>query len=174
MLFDVPKQLIKAFNRDLLAADVDKQDDQGRTLDVHALRTSFATLLSVGGVAPRTAQAAMRHSKIDLTMNTYTDPRLLDVAGAMDALPPLPLGAKPAAPELQRATGTDDRTLVAPTVAPNAVHLVQPVSTCDNSASRVDSSRNEKNQPKRVVLLGLESDADGTRTRNHRIDSPVL
>jgi len=34
-----------------------------------------------GGLTPRTAQAAMRHSTIDLTMNVYTDPKLLDVAG---------------------------------------------------------------------------------------------
>jgi hypothetical protein len=33
------------------------------------------------------AQAAMRHSSIDLTMNIYTDPTLLDVAGAINALP---------------------------------------------------------------------------------------
>ena len=31
--------------------------------------------------------AAMRHSRIELTMNYYTDPVLLDVAGAMRALP---------------------------------------------------------------------------------------
>ncbi len=31
--------------------------------------------------------AAMRHSRIELTMNYYTDPVLLDVAGAMNALP---------------------------------------------------------------------------------------
>ncbi len=36
----------------------------------------------------------MRHSTIDLTMSTYTDPRLLDVAGALEALPALPLGAE--------------------------------------------------------------------------------
>ena len=35
----------------------------------------------------RTAMAAMRHSGIELTMNYYTDPVLLDVAGAVDALP---------------------------------------------------------------------------------------
>ena len=34
----------------------------------------------------------MRHSTIDLTMNVYTDPRLLDVAGALEALPGLALG----------------------------------------------------------------------------------
>ena len=34
----------------------------------------------------------MRHSSIDLTMNTYTDPKLLDVQGAVEALPNLDLG----------------------------------------------------------------------------------
>ncbi len=99
-LFDVPGELIRILDRDLVAAGlaklrddktVDKADERGRTIDVHALRHTFGTLLSKGGVAPRTAQAAMRHSKIDLTMNTYTDPKLLDVSGAMDALPELPI-----------------------------------------------------------------------------------
>jgi integrase len=58
---------------------------RGRTLDVHALRTTFGTLPSKGGVAPRTAQAAMRHSDIKLTMSVYTYPNLLDVRGALDA-----------------------------------------------------------------------------------------
>ena len=31
--------------------------------------------------------AAMRHSRIELTMNYYTDPVLLDMAGAMNSLP---------------------------------------------------------------------------------------
>ena len=35
----------------------------------------------------------MRHSSIDLTMNVYTDPRLLDVHGALDSLPTLSLDA---------------------------------------------------------------------------------
>jgi hypothetical protein len=47
--------------------------------------------MSKGGVAPRVAQAAMRHSTIDLTMSVYTDPKLLDVARALDALPALPI-----------------------------------------------------------------------------------
>jgi hypothetical protein len=64
---------------------------------------------SKAGVAPRTAQAAMRHSGIDLTMNVYTDPKLLDVAGAMDALPMLPLGdGKQTVANVLSATGTDD------------------------------------------------------------------
>jgi hypothetical protein len=35
----------------------------------------------------------MRHSDPSLTANVYTDPKLLDVAGAVASLPDLPLGA---------------------------------------------------------------------------------
>ncbi len=34
---------------------------------------------------------AMRHSSLDLTMNVYTDPTQLYVAGAMEVLPELEL-----------------------------------------------------------------------------------
>ena len=40
-------------NRDLQAAGIPKRDDRGRTVDVHALRTSFGTHLSKGGVPVR-------------------------------------------------------------------------------------------------------------------------
>ena len=50
------------------------------------------THLSKNGVSLRTAQAAKRHSDPRLTANVYTDPQLLDVAGALDVLPSLPLG----------------------------------------------------------------------------------
>ncbi|MCE9590023.1 MAG: tyrosine-type recombinase/integrase [Planctomycetes bacterium] len=56
-------------------------------MDIHALRQTFGTHLAKAGVSPRTAMAAMRHSTIDLTMSVYTDPALLDVAGAVEALP---------------------------------------------------------------------------------------
>lgn len=104
-VFNVSPCLVRILDLDLKAAGIQKRDERGRTVDVHALRTSFGTHLSKGGVAPRTAQAAMRHSDIRLTMGTYTDPKLLDVAGALNALPSLPLDAQPQAQE-QRATGT--------------------------------------------------------------------
>jgi len=108
-LFTVPAGLRRILDRDLKAAGIPKRDERGRTVDVHALRHSFGTLLSKVGVAPRTAQAAMRHSSIDLTMNTYTDPRLLDVAGAVEALPALPLsGGTQESRNTVRATGTED------------------------------------------------------------------
>ena len=129
-LFDVPDKLCKILNRDLRLAGIPKRDDRGRSLDVHALRHTFGTMLSKGGVAPRTAQAAMRHSKIDLTMNVYTDPALLDVRGALDALPLLPLGGDQAEGEAARATGTDGAAgrVVAPLVAPTPDKSVQPTA----------------------------------------------
>lgn len=119
-LFNVPSGLIRIFNRDLKAAGIAKEDDRGRTLDVHALRTTFGTLLSRGGVPLRTAQAAMRHSDPSLTANIYTDPRLLDVHGALDALPSLPLAQDPdddREPVQATSTGTYGSTSVALPVA---------------------------------------------------------
>ena len=63
-----------------------KTDDRGRTIEIHALRHTFGTHLSKAGVPLRTAQAAMRHSDPSLTANVYTDPKLLDVAGAVASL----------------------------------------------------------------------------------------
>ena len=106
-LFDIPAGLLRILNRDLKLAGIAKVDERGRTLDVHALRTTFGTLLSKGGVAPRTAQAALRHSDIRLTMGVYTDPKLLDVRGALEVLPALALGAGTGERQAMRATGTD-------------------------------------------------------------------
>ena len=49
-VFDVPAGLVRIFDRDLKHAGIPKRDERGRTLDVHALRTTFGTLLSRGGV----------------------------------------------------------------------------------------------------------------------------
>ncbi len=51
----------------------------------------------------------MRHSDIDLTMQTYTDPMLLDKAGAVEALPSLPpvIQTPQETAAVLAATGTD-------------------------------------------------------------------
>ena len=85
-LFSTPPT-IRVFDADIQAAGIPKKDSRGWIVDIHALRHTFGTHLSAAGVHPRTAMAAMRHSRIELTMNYYTDPVLLDVAGAVEALP---------------------------------------------------------------------------------------
>ena len=92
-LFVIPN--LKTFKKDLAFAGIELEDESGRTIDFHALRVCFATHLSKAKVGPRTAQAALRHSDIKLTMQVYTDPQLLDVTGALDALPALDINATP-------------------------------------------------------------------------------
>jgi integrase len=93
-VFNVPASPIRILDPDLKVAGIEKRDEFGRTIDVHALRHSFGTLLSTGGVAPGTTQAAMRHSPL-MTMIVCTDPRLLDLRGALERLPDLPLTSEP-------------------------------------------------------------------------------
>lgn len=100
-LLTVSNGLIRIFDRDLAFAGIArmekrngkevvfKTDERGRTVDIHALRHTFGTHLCRAGVPLRTAQAAMRHSDPSLTANVYTDPKLLDVAGALESLPAL-------------------------------------------------------------------------------------
>jgi len=78
---------IRIFDADCQAAGIYKTDARGRVVDIHALRTTFCTHLAVAGVHPRVAQQAMRHSRMELTNQYYTDPILLDVAGAVNSLP---------------------------------------------------------------------------------------
>ena len=94
-VFHMPRHLVKILDRDLAAADVPKTDADGRTVDVHAMRHTTATYLAKAGVAPRIAQSLLRHSDVRLTLGTYTDARLLNTVGALNALPALTLTPKP-------------------------------------------------------------------------------
>jgi len=192
-LLNVPAALVLILDRDLVAAGlarrvkdektgkvrIDKTDSRGWTIDVHALRHTFATLLNKGGVAPRTAQAAMRHSTMALTMNTYTDPRLLDVAGAMDALPALPLdGPKD---KRQKATGTFGKAgALAPPLAPTLAHSGASVATAGNGAgqggagalaggfAQVSAFARERS-PLSFAGNGLVTAGEGIRTLNNQL-----
>ena len=89
---------------DLARAKIDYMDADGRQADFHSLRMTFGTMLAKSGVAPRTAMELMRHTDLRLTMNVYTDPRLLNTAGAVEDLPDL---TRPTEFEAARLTGTD-------------------------------------------------------------------
>jgi integrase len=122
LVFNVPAGLLRILNRDLVAAGIDKIDERDCRVHLHALRHSTGTALSMAGVSPRTAQAVMRHSDIALTMNTYTDQRLLDTSAAVELLPELPLAGPTAqdnsVADIRRDTGKVARRVVAPTVVP--------------------------------------------------------
>ena len=95
---------IRDLKPDLEQAKIDYKDADGRQADFHSLRMTFGTMLAKNGVAPRTAMELMRHTDLRLTMNVYTDPRLLDTAGAVEDLPDL---TRPTEVKAARLTGTD-------------------------------------------------------------------
>ncbi len=128
-VFNVPRGLLRILERDMKAAGIPKRDGRGMTVDVHAMRKTFGTLLSKAGVPLVTTQHAMRHSDPSLTAGVYTDPKLLDIAGAVESLPSLPLGSEAGqfhkAAVAAKATGTDDWRASA-LAAPLAVTSGQP------------------------------------------------
>ncbi len=164
-LFNVPDKLVRILDRDLVLAGIarrvkigdkwkiDKRDERGRTIDVHALRHSFGTLLSKGGVAPRTAQAAMRHSTIDLTMNVYTDPKLLDVHGALDALPALPLDPV-SQPETRVLTSTGTDYSTASRFAPKFAPTHDNSSKLPSIAVKTTAGESSSTEPLTIVVSG--------------------
>ena len=89
-VFDIPADLIRRFHADCRRAGIARRDGRGRQIDLHALRTTFGTMLARSGVSMRTAQQLMRHSDIRLTANVYVDPALLDLQGAVESLPSVP------------------------------------------------------------------------------------
>ena len=165
LLFDVPDGLLRILERDLRTAGIPKRDDRGRTLDVHALRHTFGSFLSAAGVAPRVAQSAMRHSRIDLTMNVYTDPQVLDIAGAVGRLPRL---NRTDPNHSAAATGTDGRLTdkppdgsrpFAPAFAPDEYKLVQTDAiSCNPYTSSAAADRHSTAHEKARKLQGKACD----------------
>ena len=173
-VFCVPHGLLRILDRDLAAAGIAKKDGRGRTVDVHALRHSFCSHLSKGGVAPRTAQAAMRHSTLELTMSHYTDESLLDVEGALDVPPDLPIAGPPTtapdplpAPFLAPESDVSSRELLLPDVLTTGG--LRPGDLVDGHEKADSPANSQENRPMTLVeIAGLEpapSDLSGRRGR---------
>jgi site-specific recombinase XerD len=68
---------METMRRDLSRARIAYHDEEGRRVDLHALRVTFGTNLILSGAHPRVVQTLMRHSDIRMTMKLYTDARQL-------------------------------------------------------------------------------------------------
>ncbi len=115
-------------------------------------------------------------------MNVYTDPRVLDVAAAMDALPTLSLDAGQPAVGEARATGTDhhsgdksrrpDSTLTALlTVKPDK--QCNSVTIADNWASESAFSGAKENPDKQSIYRGFAERRRPDSNRGCRICNPM-
>ncbi len=76
----------RTWKRHLAKAEIPYEDDSGRIADRKCLRSTFITHLALRGVDPRIVQRLARHKDINITMNYYTDPYLLDMQGAIEKL----------------------------------------------------------------------------------------
>ncbi len=108
-LFDVPENMSKVFKADAFAANlavkvkgkgirdgeecevdrIDTRDSAGRCIDVHCLRHTYGTMLARSGAPLQIVQKAMRHSTPTLTAGVYVHLELMDLAGAVNAMPSL-------------------------------------------------------------------------------------
>jgi len=166
----------KMLRDDLDAAGLAYQDEAGRVFDFHALRHQFISNLAAAGVHPKVAQQLARHSSITLTMDRYTHLSVADVAGALEELPVVPS---------ERA----DRRPVAGAAEKLALILAlrndvgcRPMASGGNPEGDCQPRQRSRNhlpdgnldKKSHPLATGGISEAEGTRTPNHRIDSPVL
>ena len=77
------------FDRDIEVAGIPKKDAMGRSVDLHALRVSFVTLLAKYNVPTVLAQKLARHSSPLITQRIYMDADSLDSRAASNTLPAL-------------------------------------------------------------------------------------
>jgi len=90
-LFTLPckENMSLMLKADLKAARVPYQDERGHYADFHSFRHTTGTWLTQSGVHPKIAQDIMRHTDVNLTMNTYTHVLMEKKTQAIDALPDL-------------------------------------------------------------------------------------
>ncbi len=84
---DHVRNALRAFHRVLAMAGIDREDEEGRRVNIHALRHTFATRLARSGVGLVEAQKLLGHSDPKLTARVYTH---LEVDQLRDAIAKLP------------------------------------------------------------------------------------
>ena len=157
----------------------------GEQFDFHCLRHCCGAWLALAGVPVKVVQTIMRHGSITLTMDTYGH---LFPGQEADATARLSAMLRPDEPWSERATGTDGpNARIVPfdmqrqmqrargRTVPNQAMPRDPADpTSAHEKTRNALQRAGLSENVRAGATARESEDDGARTRNHRIDSPVL
>jgi integrase len=80
--------ITRMLHRLLETAEIERLDPQGKKIDVHALRHSFASRLARHGVPITHAQRLLGHSTVEMTMRVYThlgEEQMREAIGKIDA-----------------------------------------------------------------------------------------
>ncbi len=161
--FNMPKlnQVVKMLRADLEAAGIAYVDESGRYADFHSLRHTTASLLASANVHPKTAQAILRHSKVDMTLSRYSHVYAGQVSQAVKTLPDL------SAPSSQQqravATGTDGENVLAFCLArEDGKHRIALDTT--GQANHISDSKRAKTK----AAVGFEPTNNGFANRRLR------
>lgn len=141
------------FLQDLQRAGIPSRDAEGRVVDFHSLRYTCGTWLAQAGVAPRVAMEIMRHTDMKLTMNLYTDPTVLNTAGAINGLPSLYDG------NVAAAEAADTHAEVAQ-VEDTAAESSRPADAQEGAAGPAEPDNQNMDNP-RTIALNRGSDCPG-------------
>ncbi len=120
----------------------------GKIVDFHALRHTFISHLTRGGLMPKVAQILARHSTITLTMDRYTHVDQKEVAEAMNTLPSF-VGPRDPSPGESVSVGDPVCTLFAQTPATRG----HQETSCDNGKG-IQCNQFEKSQVFTMERLG--------------------
>ena len=154
---------VPTFKGDLAAAGIPFEDDRGRRVDIHALRTTFGTMLSANGVSPRVAMELMRHSDMKLTMKVYTDTAQLPLIQEAARLPSFEVsGVEPARRRRKRGhrAVVQDGVLVLKSLSGPVVDLEASSPESENAVAA------DTHSPAEMVQAEAEILAESVRKEN--------
>ena len=169
-LFEMPRNMAHLLDADLKAAGIPKADAQGRTVDVHALRHSFCTMIAQSGVNTQTAQRLMRHATPAMTMR-YTHMTLTDLGGAIATLPTLPeisqlaVAAAESASSLRPIGGRIS-------VSQGAIRCT--IDTQDCGDMQVGESGEKPNKHGTLLMVGEEGVEPSTFSKERILSPPCM
>ncbi len=92
LAFQMPRKPIESLRRDLEAAGVDYESQEGFA-DFHAFRHTFITRMIRAGVHPKAAQMLARHQDPSMTLRVYSHVELAERAAVLETMPRLEVGS---------------------------------------------------------------------------------
>ena len=166
-VFNMPKlnQVVKMFRMDLEAAGIPYVDESARYADFHSLRHCTASLLASANVHPKTAQAILRHSKVDLTLSRYSHVYAGQVSGAVESLPDLSLPSSQKQAALR--TGTDNVDMLNPQ-GKNLAFCLALRDGKQRTSADSDGQINRTDDRKTQAAVGVEPTNNGFANRRLR------
>ncbi len=161
--------------KDFERAGVAQTDEDGRTADLHALRTTLGTNLAREGVAPQIAQRIMRHADYKTTLAHYTVLGLTDTAAAVESLPGV-------ARQVAAATGTESGEAPPARVAPVVAQRTRNGANQRKAAQRESVSIGAAGESQTATRCDFgesraatrEKAGEGTRTPNIQLGRLTL